>query len=299
MSVSCAHLPLPLPLLARWECLHPQFIWSATTIFEPTCSPIPPSRTRRPSPSSPRFSPARLLGHSPRRSFPRLSSSGLGSKRSPGRGSRHPQFGASSSSSRRSPAPTASGEFGGDLEQRSGGMYPSAGSIGRATRFSKAISSLARAGRKTSTGMDLVEGGSVKENGQERSLRGLEVERCVLNNQQSETTQEDESTDLSSRHSPRQLAAFITTPFDVLKTRRQVFTLPSPPLPGSLPPSGSIVPPANVATHTFPLLLHIVRTEGLAALFAGLVPRLAKVAPACAIMVSCYEGVGRWLGGDD
>ncbi len=33
----------------------------------------------------------------------------------------------------------------------------------------------------------------------------------------------------------------------------------------------------------------IVRSHGVAGLFAGLAPRLLKVAPACAIMISTYE----------
>ncbi|KAH9175369.1 mitochondrial carrier [Lactarius sanguifluus] len=58
-------------------------------------------------------------------------------------------------------------------------------------------------------------------------------------------------------------AALLTSPFDVLKTRRQA--------------------------------LEIVRTEGLSTLFAGMGPRIAKVAPACGIMITCYEGIGRTL----
>ena len=36
-------------------------------------------------------------------------------------------------------------------------------------------------------------------------------------------------------------------------------------------------------------MLHIRKTQGLAGLYTGLVPRLAKVMPACAIMISSYE----------
>lgn len=73
------------------------------------------------------------------------------------------------------------------------------------------------------------------------------------------------------------LAALLTTPFDVAKTRLQVaaYDVPgSPVLPGQ---------------GTWALLLGIARTEGPAALMAGAGPRLLKVAPACAIMIGSYE----------
>jgi len=75
------------------------------------------------------------------------------------------------------------------------------------------------------------------------------------------------------------LAALITSPFDVLKTRRQAFVMSSrhAPLP------------------IFPFLIQIIRTEGSSALFAGIAPRMAKIAPACGIMIACYEGIGKLL----
>ena len=83
------------------------------------------------------------------------------------------------------------------------------------------------------------------------------------------------------------ISALVTQPFDVLKTRRQVFT-----------PSPDCSPEAlSHRASTLPLALHVIRTEGWRALFAGLVPRCGKVAPACGMMIACYEGVGRWLGG--
>ncbi|KAF6765991.1 mitochondrial carrier domain-containing protein [Ephemerocybe angulata] len=75
-------------------------------------------------------------------------------------------------------------------------------------------------------------------------------------------------------------AALLTSPFDVLKTRRQALIM-----------SGS----GNQLTGTISLLSKIIKTEGASALFAGLSPRVAKIAPACGIMISCYEGIGRWL----
>jgi len=75
-------------------------------------------------------------------------------------------------------------------------------------------------------------------------------------------------------------AALITSPMDVIKTRRQALVM-----------SGSV----SKITATFPLVKQIVRTEGASALFAGLTPRIAKIAPACGIMIACFEGVGRFL----
>lgn len=68
------------------------------------------------------------------------------------------------------------------------------------------------------------------------------------------------------------IAALMTSPFDVGKTRRQ------------LDPSA-----ASHEKRMIPYMLHIVRNEGVSALFVGAVPRMLKVAPACAIMITSYE----------
>lgn len=70
------------------------------------------------------------------------------------------------------------------------------------------------------------------------------------------------------------LAALVTSPFDVLKTRRQALLMSS---------SNKRV------SGTIPLLLKVVRREGVSALFAGNLPRMAKIAPACGIMIASYE----------
>jgi len=77
-------------------------------------------------------------------------------------------------------------------------------------------------------------------------------------------------------------AALITSPMDVIKTRRQALVMAS---------SSS----ASGITSSLPLAKHIIRTEGVSALYAGLTPRIAKIAPACGIMIACFEGVGRLL----
>ncbi|KAK6539636.1 hypothetical protein TWF694_009842 [Orbilia ellipsospora] len=80
------------------------------------------------------------------------------------------------------------------------------------------------------------------------------------------------------------VAAFVTTPFDVGKTRRQVWRAAS-----------DVAGDANTTTMmksegSMPkVLMEIYQTEGMRGLFRGCVPRMLKVAPACAIMISSYE----------
>ncbi|KAF7970605.1 hypothetical protein HWV62_23627 [Athelia sp. TMB] len=78
-------------------------------------------------------------------------------------------------------------------------------------------------------------------------------------------------------------AALVTSPFDVLKTRRQASVMNS--TPASM----------KAASQTIPLILKIIKNEGPSALFAGLLPRIAKIAPACGIMIASFEGVGKAL----
>ncbi|XP_014668837.1 PREDICTED: solute carrier family 25 member 40-like [Priapulus caudatus] len=76
------------------------------------------------------------------------------------------------------------------------------------------------------------------------------------------------------------VAAVITVPFDVVKTHRQI-ELGQREL-------------AHVATNpnemkTSHLIRRLYTEKGFRSLFAGIVPRIVKVAPACAIMISSYE----------
>lgn len=73
-------------------------------------------------------------------------------------------------------------------------------------------------------------------------------------------------------------AALITSPFDTIKTRRQALIMDTA-LGGS----------SQSRTSVFNVLKNIIRTEGVPALYAGLTPRIAKIAPACGIMISCFE----------
>ncbi|XP_076009773.1 mitochondrial glutathione transporter SLC25A40 [Genypterus blacodes] len=74
------------------------------------------------------------------------------------------------------------------------------------------------------------------------------------------------------------IAAITTLPFDVVKTRRQVEL-------GELQAMNL----SHQASSTFSVMRRIVAQDGFQGLFAGFLPRLIKVAPACAIMISTYE----------
>ena len=68
------------------------------------------------------------------------------------------------------------------------------------------------------------------------------------------------------------VAATLTHPLDSLKTAQQATSLPTL--------------TAQSLHRTF---THLVSTRGYAALYAGLVPRLLKIVPACGIMMYTYE----------
>jgi len=92
-------------------------------------------------------------------------------------------------------------------------------------------------------------------------------------------------------------AAFVTTPFDVGKTRQQVYRHAGDdaPLPvqaaKEAAKAGKLVP-EELSMPRF--LYHILKEEGASGLFKGWIPRTLKVAPACAIMISSYEMGKRW-----
>ncbi|GAA6026101.1 hypothetical protein JCM10207_008766, partial [Rhodosporidiobolus poonsookiae] len=72
------------------------------------------------------------------------------------------------------------------------------------------------------------------------------------------------------------IAATLTNPFDVIKTRRQA--------------ASSSASPVR-RTSTLSLMREIAREEGVRGWFRGLTPRLAKVGPACGLMIGCYEAL--------
>lgn len=79
------------------------------------------------------------------------------------------------------------------------------------------------------------------------------------------------------------VASVLTMPFDVGKTRRQVFVDTGTQTPGV----EKVLAPEERSMPRF--LWHIFKTEGVSGLWKGWIPRTLKVAPACAIMISSYE----------
>lgn len=77
-------------------------------------------------------------------------------------------------------------------------------------------------------------------------------------------------------------AAIITLPFDVVKTHRQIE------LGQTLLPSASSTQSRQRKSTAF-IIRNLYNQRGIKGLFSGLSPRLIKVAPACAIMISSYE----------
>ncbi|XP_060052258.1 probable mitochondrial glutathione transporter SLC25A40 isoform X2 [Erinaceus europaeus] len=74
-------------------------------------------------------------------------------------------------------------------------------------------------------------------------------------------------------------AAVVTLPFDVVKTQKQTQLW--------IYESQKISMPLHLSTWV--IMKNIIAKSGFSGLFAGLIPRVIKVAPACAIMISTYE----------
>lgn len=69
----------------------------------------------------------------------------------------------------------------------------------------------------------------------------------------------------------------VTLPFDVVKTHMQIELGEMEILQDKKPNS------------TLRVMRELYQSQGVRSLFAGIVPRISKVAPACAIMISTYE----------
>ena len=76
------------------------------------------------------------------------------------------------------------------------------------------------------------------------------------------------------------IASTITLPMDVIKTRLQIEL-------GEKLVKGN--GKNNNTLKSISIAKEIVKSDGVKGLFAGLTPRLVKVAPACAIMITSYE----------
>ena len=94
------------------------------------------------------------------------------------------------------------------------------------------------------------------------------------------------------------VAALATTPFDVIKTRRQVqlYTAAGDACAaGARLLRGAAAGRGGGATSTWATLREVVASEGPSGLFVGATARVLKVAPACAIMIASYEGGKRYF----
>lgn len=80
-------------------------------------------------------------------------------------------------------------------------------------------------------------------------------------------------------------ASVVTMPFDVGKTRTQVFENAGVKRSAGAGAASAAPEEGNMMR----LLWHIFKTEGAAGLWRGWIPRTLKVAPSCAIMISSYE----------
>ncbi|EDO16032.1 hypothetical protein Kpol_1067p4 [Vanderwaltozyma polyspora DSM 70294] len=77
------------------------------------------------------------------------------------------------------------------------------------------------------------------------------------------------------------IAALITHPFDVGKTRLQISLVNND--------NNTLTKVEKPSKNLFRFLNNIKKNEGIRALYAGLMPRIFKIAPSCAIMISTYE----------
>lgn len=83
-------------------------------------------------------------------------------------------------------------------------------------------------------------------------------------------------------------ASMVTTPFDVGKTRQQVYRHAGDSAQSSMTEeAGRMIGPKDRSMAR--ILRTIFKEEGVRGLFTGWIPRVMKVAPACAIMISSYE----------
>ncbi|XP_076232390.1 mitochondrial glutathione transporter SLC25A40 isoform X2 [Calliopsis andreniformis] len=75
------------------------------------------------------------------------------------------------------------------------------------------------------------------------------------------------------------IAAFLTVPFDVVKTHRQI----------EMGEKEIYSDKPRRSSGTWTIIRKIYNQNGVKGLFTGLIPRVIKVAPACAIMIATFE----------
>merc|ERR1712000_463627 len=131
------------------------------------------------------------------------------------------------------------------------------------------------------------------------SGRELDSQRSMTGGRQSQAHESQMTTFIDSflaGAGSGAIAAFVTTPFDVGKTRQQVYhhagdDAPSVVAAKEFAKQGKPIP-EELSIPRF--LYHIFREEGMAGLFRGWAARCLKIAPACAIMISSYEVGKKW-----
>lgn len=97
--------------------------------------------------------------------------------------------------------------------------------------------------------------------------------------EQSRVTQANFSISFTAGAVSGAIAAILTLPFDVVKTRRQI----------QLGEMDTLGVSFKKTTSTWHIMKDIWAEMGYKGLFAGFMPRVIKVAPACAVMISTYE----------
>nr|XP_057904546.1 probable mitochondrial glutathione transporter SLC25A39 isoform X1 [Doryrhamphus excisus] len=97
--------------------------------------------------------------------------------------------------------------------------------------------------------------------------------------ERSQTSQANFSISFTAGAASGAVAAILTLPFDVVKTRRQI----------QLGEMDALGVPFKKTSSTWTIMKEIWREVGYRGLFAGFMPRVIKVAPACAVMISTYE----------
>ncbi|XP_061906252.1 probable mitochondrial glutathione transporter SLC25A39 isoform X2 [Entelurus aequoreus] len=97
--------------------------------------------------------------------------------------------------------------------------------------------------------------------------------------ERSQTSQANFSISFTAGATSGAVAAILTLPFDVVKTRRQI----------QLGEMDALGVPFKKTSSTWHIMKEIWSKVGYRGLFAGFMPRVIKVAPACAVMISTYE----------